>query len=139
MIRLTIEQLEAIKRHGERAYPEEGCGVLLGHVDGETKIVEEIRPTPNARQDSPHNRYAIAPTELLRLEREARARGREVIGFFHSHPDAEARPSSYDLEHAWPWYSYLIVSVKRAASESVHSWVLREDRSRFEQEEILIG
>ncbi|GBC77112.1 hypothetical protein HRbin08_00581 [bacterium HR08] len=139
MIRLTIEQLEAIKRHGERAYPEEGCGVLLGRVEGETKIVEEIRPTRNVRQDSPHNRYAIAPEELLRLEREARARGREVLGFFHSHPDAEARPSSYDLEHAWPWYSYLIISVRAAVSESVHSWVLREDRSRFDQEEILIG
>ncbi|MCS6816454.1 MAG: M67 family metallopeptidase [Blastocatellia bacterium] len=139
MIRLTIEQLEVIKRHGEHAYPEEGCGVLLGHVEGEAKVVEEIRLTPNARRDSPRNRYAIAPEELLRLEREARARGREVLGFFHSHPDAEARPSAYDLEHAWPWYSYLIVSVRAAASESVHSWVLREDRSRFEQEEILIG
>jgi proteasome lid subunit RPN8/RPN11 len=139
MIRLTIEQLEAIKRYGERAYPEEGCGVLLGWVDGEMKVVQEIRPTPNVRRDSPHNRYAIAPQELLRLEREARVRGREVLGFFHSHPDAEARPSSDDLEHAWPWYSYLIVSVRAAVSESVHSWVLREDRSRFDQEEILIG
>ncbi len=139
MIRLTIEQLEAIKRHGERAYPQEGCGVLLGQVEGEVKIVQEIHPTPNAREDSPHNRYQIAPQELLRLEREARARGREVLGFFHSHPDAEARPSAYDLEYAWPWYSYLIVSVKAAASESVHSWVLRDDRSRFDQEEILIG
>jgi proteasome lid subunit RPN8/RPN11 len=136
VIKLKREHLEAIKTHGEQTYPYEGCGVLIGRANGEAKFVEEVRPTENARLDSRHNRYLIPPDELLRVERDARSRGLEVLGYFHSHPNAEARPSQYDLDHAWPWYSYLIVSVKAEKAEALNAWVLKDDRSQFEQEEI---
>jgi proteasome lid subunit RPN8/RPN11 len=136
MIKLKTDHLETIKTHGERTYPYEGCGLLIGRADNGVKNVEAVHPTENARLDSRHNRYLIPPDEIMRLEREARQRGLEVIGFFHSHPDHEARPSGYDLEHAWPWYSYIIVSVKTEQAAEVNSWILRDDRSEFEQEEI---
>jgi proteasome lid subunit RPN8/RPN11 len=136
MILLMAEHLDLIKRHGERTYPEEGCGVLVGRTNGGTKIVEEVRPTENARLDSRHNRYLIPPDDILRLERQARARGCEVVGFFHSHPDHPARPSEYDRDHAWPWYSYIIVAVAGGLALDVRSWVLTDDRSHFEPEDI---
>lgn len=139
MILATAEQLDLIKRHGERTYPEEGCGVLIGRVTETLKILEAVHPTENARLDSRHNRYLIPPDDILRLERQARAHGQEVIGFFHSHPDHDARPSNYDRDHAWPWYSYIIVSVTGGKAWDVRSWVLADDRSRFEPEEIEIA
>lgn len=139
MILITAEHLELIKRHGERTYPEEGCGVLIGRASGSVKTVEEVHPTENARLDSRHNRYLISPDDILRLERQARGHRREVIGFFHSHPDHEAIPSNYDRDHAWPWYSYVIVSVALGKAGDVRSWVLRDDRSRFESEEIEVA
>ena len=86
----------------------------------------------NVREDSRNHRYLIAPEQFLSAEREARAFGLDVIGFFHSHPDHPSRPSAFDLEHAWPFYSYLIVSVERGGVKDAHSWRLTEDRSRFE-------
>lgn len=139
MILIAAEQLELIKRHGERTYPEEGCGVLIGRAAGSVKMVEDVHPTENARLDSRHNRYLISPDDILQLERQARTRGHEVIGFFHSHPDHEAKPSTYDRDHAWPWYSYIIVSVTGGKALEVRSWVLTDDRSRFEPEEIEVA
>ena len=139
MIKLKNEHIETMKSHGERTYPDEGCGLLIGRTSRERKIVEEVWPTENARLDSRRTRYSIPPDELLRLECDARTRGLEVIGFFHSHPDAEARPSGYDLEYAWPWYSYIIVAVKAERAEDINSWVLKDDRPQFEREEISVG
>lgn len=139
MILIAAEHLEVVKQHGERTYPEEGCGVLVGRVSGSVKIVEEVHPTENARLDSRHNRYLISPDDILGLERQARAHRREVIGFFHSHPDHEAIPSNYDRDHAWPWYSYVIVSVAEGKAEDVRSWVLTDDRTQFEPEEIEVA
>jgi len=139
MIKLRNEHIETIKNHGERAYPDEGCGLLLGWTNRERKIVEEVWPTENARPRSRRTRYSIPPDELLRLERDGRSRGLEVIGFFHSHPDAEARPSRCDLENAWPWYSYIIVTVKAKKAEEIHSWVLKDDHPQFEREEMSVA
>jgi proteasome lid subunit RPN8/RPN11 len=98
--------------------------------------VEAVRPAGNAREDSPQNRYLISPEEMLAAEREARREGREILGFYHSHPDVPARPSQYDLEHAWPVYSFLIMSVKQGRAVEMLSWVMVEDRSRFDEEPI---
>ncbi|HXH49002.1 MAG TPA: M67 family metallopeptidase [Terriglobia bacterium] len=149
-IQLNTEQLEKIHSHGEREYPNECCGMLLGRADGDSKEVSEVVPLKNLRLDSARaqellpledpgresekNRFLIDPLEQLRVEREARTRGLDVLGYYHSHPDHPARPSNYDREHAWPWYSYVILSVERGKAAEMTSWVLSEDRLRFDPE-----
>jgi proteasome lid subunit RPN8/RPN11 len=131
---LRASHTERVHTHLCRAYPEEGCGVLLGRERDGTREVEDIVELENERDESRHNRYVISPEQFLRAEKEARAAGLDVIGFYHSHPDHPARPSAFDLEHAWPWYSYVIVSVERGRVADVRSWRLREDRGAFDPE-----
>jgi proteasome lid subunit RPN8/RPN11 len=133
-LRLRARQAEQIHAHLRRAYPEEGCGVLLGREEGGTRWVERALPFDNRREDSRHDRYLIAPEQFLTAEQEGREAGLEVVGFFHSHPDHPASPSAFDLEHAWPYYSYLIVSVERGRVVDTRSWRLAADRTRFEPE-----
>ena len=106
-LKLSAALAAAIRAHGKETYPHECCGFLLG-VPGEVK---EIARASNAREDSPQNRYLIPPIEFVRVQRDADARGLDVIGFYHSHPDHPARPSAFDREHAWPGYAYLITAV----------------------------
>jgi proteasome lid subunit RPN8/RPN11 len=138
MLYLTREQRDSIAAHGERTYPHECCGFLIGTRREGQKWVEEVRPAGNARDDSPQNRYLIEPVEMLHAERDARRVGREILGFYHSHPDVPARPSEYDREHAWPVYSFLIMSVNGGRTTEMHSWVLKEDRSQFDAETIVV-
>lgn len=137
-LRLRAKHTEIVHSHLCRAYPEEGCGVLLGREADGDRDVERVIGFENVREDSRENRYLIAPGQFLAAEREARASGLDVIGFFHSHPDHPSRPSGFDLEHAWPWYSYLIVSVEGGAAKDARSWRLAEDRSRFEPEDLVL-
>lgn len=135
MIRMTAEQAEAIRRHGEADYPHECCGLLIGGMEGGVKTVAEVLPISNAREEeAKRNRFLITPQELMRGEKHARASGREVVGFYHSHPDCAATPSQFDLDHAWPVYSYVIVSVRAGKAAEVLSWEMREDRTGFEAE-----
>lgn len=133
-LRMRAVHTEQIHAHLCRAYPEEGCGVLLGREAGAWRDVERVVAFENRREDSRGNRYLIAPGQFLEAERGARAEGLEVLGFFHSHPDHPARPSAFDLEHAWPYYSYLIVSIEGGAARDSRAWRLAEDRSQFEPE-----
>ena len=126
-LRLSSALLEGIRREGERAYPTECCGVLAGR-SGELKEVVHLVPLVNRRTDDPH-RYLIGPDDLRRVEAELRQDRLEVLGFYHSHPDHPAAPSGFDTEHAWPWYSYLIVRVDRGQAGEVTSWQLATDRS----------
>jgi proteasome lid subunit RPN8/RPN11 len=137
MITIAEEQLNEIREHGIRDYPYECCGLLLGSFASETKIVTETYPISNAREESAkRNRFLIAPEELMKGERYARQHDLEVVGFYHSHPDSPAVPSQYDLEHAWPTYSYIIVSTSADRAGDLFSWEQEPDRSRFNQEEI---
>jgi len=140
LITLTRERLEEIRQHGVRDYPYECCGLLLGRfAENRRKVVTEIYPISNAREESAkRNRFLIEPEELMRGEKYARAQALEVVGFYHSHPDSPAVPSQYDLEHAWPTYSYIIVSVKKETATDLFSWEQEPDRSRFNPEEIVI-
>jgi len=147
VLRINESQREAIGQHGARDYPSECCGVLLGDVSGEFKQVREVVALRNLRQDVNHaqellpvddpareterNRFLIDPLDQLRVEKDARARGLEVLGYYHSHPDHPARPSAYDREHAWPWYSYVIVSVERGIAKDLTCWTLAEDGGMF--------
>ena len=141
MIQLNPDHLAAVRRHGESDYPHECCGLLIGALrNGGSKSVDEVYPISNAREASARrNRFLISPEELLRGERHARGRQLEVIGFYHSHPDCPAVPSQFDLDNAWPVYSYLIVSVRQGRAEELLSWELLADRSRFEAEVIQKG
>jgi proteasome lid subunit RPN8/RPN11 len=92
----------------------------------------------NRREDSPRNRFSITPEDFRTAERAATERGLELVGWYHSYPDHPARPSEFDREHAWPWYSYVIVSVDAGKPQQMTSWLLAEDRSHFNFEEIVI-
>jgi proteasome lid subunit RPN8/RPN11 len=134
-LRLPGALADEIRRHGEAAYPGECCGAMVGRVDGAAKEVLRLSPAVNRRADDPH-RYLIAPDDLRRLEREVREAGQEIVGYYHSHPDHPARPSAFDAEHAWPWYSYLIVRVDRGRGADMASWVLDDERPRMHPESL---
>ena len=139
MIRITRKSLNEIRDHGVRDYPYECCGLLLGHYREDGKVVSETYPISNAREESAkRNRFLIEPKELMQGEQYARDKDLEVVGFYHSHPDSTAIPSRYDLEHAWPTYSYIIVSTTPGRAGDLYSWEQEADRSRFNQEEISI-
>ena len=123
-----------IHAHLLGSYPEEGCGVLLGSEHEGRREVTRVIAFENQREYSRHNRYTISPEQFLAAERESRDHGVDVLGFFHSHPDHPAQPSAFDLEHAWPYYSYLIVSVLKGRIDTMRSFRLTDDRSRFELE-----
>jgi proteasome lid subunit RPN8/RPN11 len=138
MSRLVISprHLQTVARHAAASYPDECCGVLIGRALEAGTVVERVLSVGNERQDSRHNRYLISPETVLAAQKEARALGLDVVGYYHSHPDHPARPSDFDREHAWPWVSYLIVSVQKGKVADTRSWRLQEDRSSFEEEGI---
>ena len=140
MIELRESHLNEIREHGERDYPFECCGLLIGRFSDGKKTVAETYPISNAREEeAKRSRFLIRPEELLRGEKLARQKGLDVVGFYHSHPDDKARPSQYDLDHAWPTYSYIIASILQGQAVDVQSWELTDDRSSFEPEVISKG
>ena len=134
MIRLQSADIEDIKDIAQKTYPHECCGIMVGSVENGVKTVTELVPAENQRTDSPANRYLITPDLLNELEKKLKDTDRAIVGFFHSHPDVPARPSTYDQDHAWPWYSYVIVSVNKGEAGEIHNWKLRDDRSAFDAE-----
>ncbi len=134
---------EQIRLHGSETYPHECCGALLGR-DSEIESQDTARevldlfPLVNRRDDSPRNRFSVTAEDVLNADQAAQEQGLEVIGWYHSHPDHPARPSQYDRDHAWPWYSYIIVSVQNGAPQEMTSWRLNDDRQEFSQEGIEI-
>ena len=138
MLALPSEWEQVIRTEGEAAYPDECCGVLIGEADGTgNKFAKRAAAIHNAREDDArHHRFLIAPEDLLRAEQSARASGLEVIGFYHSHPDHPATPSAYDADHALPFYSYVIVSVRQGVAGELASWELTADRTVFLPEPI---
>jgi proteasome lid subunit RPN8/RPN11 len=140
VLRLREELSERIRAYGAETYPHECCGALLGSDGdgGRAREVSEIVPLTNQRNDSPRNRFSITPEDVRDAETAARKAGLDLIGWYHSHPDAPARPSEFDREHAWPWYSYIIVSVQERVPRDMNSWRLADDRGHYDAEEIVI-
>jgi proteasome lid subunit RPN8/RPN11 len=126
--------MEEIRRQGELAYPAECCGILAGRP-GDVKKVVRLVPATNRRTDDPH-RYLISPDDLRRIEAELGPSSLEVLGCYHSHPDHPAEPSAFDIEQAWPWYSYIILRVNRGRAAELTSWVLDDDRSKMHPESV---
>ena len=123
---------EAIRAHGVETYPNECCGALIGR-DG---VVTHTLALPNVTDEGPRRRFRVSDRDYLQCEKRARELGGELLGFYHSHPDHPARPSQYDLDHALPFFSYIIVAVRAGTSEDMTSWRLREDRSAFDEESL---
>ena len=119
----------AIRIHGQQTYPHECCGALIGR-DG---FVTAIVALPNTTEEGPRRRFMVRPSDYQLAERRATELGGELLGFYHSHPDHPARPSQYDLDHAWPTFAYIIVAVAEGVSKDMTVWYLQEDRSRFEE------
>ena len=137
-IRVKQEHLDQIAKHGEKTYPYECCGFLLGTRQGETSILGEAHAAENERQESRETRYLITPEQYKRADDYARSRGLGVIGYYHSHPDHPAAPSGYDLDHScWPGESYIIVAVEKGKAVALNSFT-KPDYTRFEHEEIVI-
>jgi proteasome lid subunit RPN8/RPN11 len=155
MLRIEYADYEALRAHGEETYPNECCGVLLGkNIAGEgdsaaamnsaatVNTVQEIVRAGNTRTDSAHNRYNIAPQELVKIQRQARGLGLDIVGFYHSHPDHPARWSKTDFAEAhWLGCSYIITSIEQGKAATTNSFLLRgtgEDDKKFEDEAIQI-
>ena len=148
---MSTEIAQKIRQHGTETYPHECCGALLGRdatsadgtasaggVQSPLREILALFPLVNRREDSPHNRFAVTAEDVRGAEKAAREKKLDVVGWYHSHPDHPARPSQYDREYAWPWYSYVIVSVVVGKPAEMTSWRLSDDRSEYACEEIAI-
>jgi proteasome lid subunit RPN8/RPN11 len=148
---LSHDLAEKIRAHGAETYPHECCGALLGRdstavagtgpeKDAPTSAREILGlfPLVNRRDDSLRTRFSVTADDVRAAEKAARGHGLDVVGWYHSHPDHPARPSQYDRDHAWPWYSYIIVSVQNGAPQDMTSWRLNDDRREFSSEGVEI-
>src|ERR1051326_1357323 len=144
-VAITAEVDRAIRAHGSETFPHECCGALVGSGDRVTAVVA----LPNTTEEGPRRRFLVRPSDYREAERRATELNGELLGFYHSHPDHPARPSQYDLDHAWPTFAYIIVSVIAAKSDGLSShggeaataemtvWYLKEDRSSFDEGQLI--
>lgn len=167
VLQLTSDQLQQLSNHAQQAYPEECCGLLLGYsrarLAASETIVVEVRQTANAwnaavaeematlttmqpssqagsaeaMQPTTASYYWIDPKEMLKAQREARDRGLDIVGIYHSHPDHPAIPSECDRQMAWSEYTYVILSVRQGEVREAYGWQLDEGK-QFQSEEIVI-
>lgn len=142
MLRLTFAAYQALRAHSEETYPHECCGIMLGKSDDDGNSVKQLLRAGNTRTDSAHNRYHIAPEELIRAQREGRKTGLDIVGFYHSHPDHPAQWSKTDFAEAhWIGCSYVITAVEQGQAKTTNSFLLTgasEEEKRFEDEALEI-
>lgn len=139
-VHLPADLDEAIRNHAREIYPHECCGILYGTDTATLRRVTDVQKADNAFEESrKHDRFTISPETLLKAEKYASANKLAVLGFYHSHPDHPARPSEYDRSHAWPYYSYIIVSVERQSPKLLTSWQLDPASEQFSQEEVIVS
>ena len=140
MLKLTYADYQALRAHGEETYPHECCGAMLGHATPGGNHVHSVVRAGNTRSDRAHDRYNIAPEELIRIQRQARGLGFDIVGFYHSHPDHPARWSPTDFTEAhWLGCSYVITSVEAGVAAQTNAFFLAgtgEDDKRFEDQAI---
>lgn len=134
---LSSEQYRQIEREGAQAYPNECCGILFGHDRAGRRIVSRLEAVANVYDPAErYHRFSIEPKQLMEAEKAAADAGEMVLGFYHSHPDHPARPSETDRQAAWPFYSYIIVSIARGEALDMTSWVLDEASETFSRQDI---
>lgn len=134
-LRLSAEHLDAMRSRAREGYPHEVCGVLIGTPGAEEIRVEEVRDARNLERERAGDRYVLDPGAVHAADRDARAAGLEIVGFWHSHPDAPAVPSETDRSRAWEGYAYAIVSVREGAPADVRAWWLIDDE--FQQGDLI--
>jgi proteasome lid subunit RPN8/RPN11 len=120
---------QAIRWHGQETYPHECCGAMVGRGDQ----VIDVVALPNTTEEGPRRRFLVRASDYREAEQRAAELGADLLGFYHSHPDHPARPSQYDLDHAWPTFAYVIVAVAAGAAGDMTVWYLKDDRSTFEE------
>jgi proteasome lid subunit RPN8/RPN11 len=128
-----------IEQEGVAAFPNECCGVMIGHDDNATgkRIVEKLEPLTNSFEATEqYHRFRLDPLEYIQAEKSASAQGKLILGFYHSHPDHPAKPSEYDRQYAWPFYSYVIVSIMNRKPTAMTSWLLDEATEQFQEQPI---
>jgi proteasome lid subunit RPN8/RPN11 len=135
VIRIGRRTLEEIHAHAKSTYPEECCGLLIAQPGGDKDVVESVKMR-NVFTGPKHDRYHIDPLDLFRTDREAARRGLNIAGIYHSHPDYPATLSRFDLEHSFPWYSYVVISVAKGTVGETRSWLPNEERSSVAEETI---
>ena len=135
-LRLARNAHEAIRREAARSYPHEGCGALLGRVEGE---VSETLALPNEETESPRTRFTVSPRDYLAVEESADARGLKLLGFWHSHPDHPARPSITDRDYAWAGLLTLVIAVEQGEPREITAWDVPGPELPFRQLDLAIG
>lgn len=142
MLKLSYLEYQALRAHGEETYPHECCGALLGNATPDGNHVHQTVRAGNTRSDRAHDRYNIAPEELIKIQRHARGLGLDIVGFYHSHPDCPAQWSKTDFDEAhWVGCSYIITRVNHGKSDVTNSFLLTgtgEDDKRFIDEPVEI-
>ena len=137
-IKIPDTMFHRIALHAERIYPEECCGVILGKEAGNGRVILEIIEIDNTQDANRRRRFLISPAQYRKAEQQAAERQMDLLGFYHSHPDHPAVPSAFDIEHALPWFTYIIVSVTKGKAGRATAWVLGEDRARFAEQALTI-
>lgn len=145
-LKVSAALLAQVRAAAEKAFPEECCGFLIGPVPdgfergGRAVVVEEARPLPNGWESAARtHRYQIDPRVFAKVESELTGTGKAIVGLYHSHPSVPAWPSPFDLERAWPCYSYWIVCVREGRAAESRSWMRSEDGTSFIEEEFIVG
>ena len=139
MIEIDRDAWRTMVDHAQKTFPNECCGAMLGRLNDDRKLVTMAVPIENAYQGAQGSRYEIKPEDLLAAEREARSRGMDLVGIFHSHPDCDAYFSETDLKNSCPWYSFVILSVKNGRFDHANSYVPDLDQTRADKEELVYG
>jgi proteasome lid subunit RPN8/RPN11 len=139
MLSIAKDILQQIIAHAERAYPAESCGILVGRRE-DTRVVTVAYPAQNVSRDGRRDRYEIDPAEIYRVVRETEGTAEQIIGFYHSHPGFPPHPSVHDAAKAWPYYSYLILSIRNEGNNggnvSLRSWVWQNGKGEFREEPV---
>jgi proteasome lid subunit RPN8/RPN11 len=137
MIRIENDAWDLMVSHARKTYPNECCGAMLGAVDGADKVVRTAVPLDNAFVGEQGERYEIRPQDLVKAEAEARRQGMDLVGIFHSHPDCDAYFSKTDLENSCPWYSFVVLSIKKGNFDHANSFLPDADQTRADKENLV--
>lgn len=135
---LPAQLARQIDREGSNIYPNECCGIMYGRDTAQGRLVEKLEAVPNVFDEAErYHRFSISPKQLMDAEKKAGDAGQLVLGFYHSHPDHPARPSETDRQHAWPFYSYIIVAISKGSPVDMTSWLLDEATETFSRQDIV--
>lgn len=138
MIRIAKELASKIEAHGQRTYPEECCGILLGSNDGDGVHIHDVAEFENTQEENRRRRFFVTPKQYVQAERMASEKGMKLLGFYHSHPDHPAIPSGFDRDHALPWFTYIVLAVEKGDAKVMTAWLLSESRDRFIEKPISV-